>query len=254
MDSIKIENLEVYCNHGVFKEENVLGQKFLVSARLFTDTHNAGLDDNLTESIHYGDVCHFITEYMKSHTFKLIESVAENLARELLLNTNNLNSVELEIKKPWAPIGLPIENVAVNIYRSWHTAYIALGSNIGDKKSYLDTAIDSMSSNPLCRVLRVSDFITTAPVGPVEQDNFLNGALKLKTLYTPHELLDYIHVLEADAKRERKIHWGPRTLDLDILLYDDITIDDDDLIIPHPEMSNRDFVMIPLKQIYRNFK
>ena len=98
-------------------------------------------------------------------------------------------------------------------------------------------------------MLKVSDFLVTAPYGGVEQDDFLNGALALKTLLTPQELLERLHEIEQKAHRERLIHWGPRTLDLDILLYDDLVLDTPDLIIPHVEMHLRDFVLIPLAQI-----
>ena len=86
-DKIKIQNLEVFANHGVFPEENVLGQKFVVSAVLYTDTRKAGQTDELTASIHYGEVSAFIDRYLKEHTFQLLEKVAESLAEELLLQT-----------------------------------------------------------------------------------------------------------------------------------------------------------------------
>ncbi len=135
MDQIKIENLEVFAKHGVFPEENVLGQKFLISATLYTDTRHAGKTDDLTASIHYGEVSQFIDAYMKAHTYQLIERVAESLAEELLLHTKHLQKIELEVKKPWAPVGLPMESVSVKILRKWHTAYIALGSNMGERRS-----------------------------------------------------------------------------------------------------------------------
>ena len=89
-DKIKIQNLEVFANHGVFPEENVLGQKFVVSAVLYTDTRKAGQTDELTASIHYGEVSAFIDRYLKEHTFQLLEKVAESLAEELLLQTKGL--------------------------------------------------------------------------------------------------------------------------------------------------------------------
>ena len=98
-------------------------------------------------------------------------------------------------------------------------------------------------------MIRVSDYLITAPYGGVEQDDFLNGALELKTLLPPEELLHRLHEIEAAAGRERLIHWGPRTLDLDILLYDDVVLDSPDLHIPHREMALRDFVLIPMAQI-----
>ena len=103
-DKIKIQNLEVFANHGVFPEENVLGQKFVVSAVLYTDTRKAGQTDELTASIHYGEVSAFIDRYLKEHTFQLLEKVAESLAEELLLQTKGLQKIRLEIKKPWAPV------------------------------------------------------------------------------------------------------------------------------------------------------
>lgn len=249
MDNIIIKNLEIYCNHGVYREENVLGQKFLVSATLSLNTRKAGIADALDVSVDYASVCKFINEYMKSHTFKLLEAVAEHLSLALFAHFDALHGISLEIKKPWAPIGLPIDYVSVEIHREWHTAYVALGSNLGDKLSYLENAVAAIKNDVSCRLLKISDFIITAPYGPVEQDDFLNGCLKLETLYTPNELLAFLQRLEEAANRSREIHWGPRTLDLDILLYDDVIMNTDDLVIPHPEMHKRDFVLKPLCQI-----
>lgn len=249
MDRIKIQNLEVFGHHGVFSEETKLGQKFLVNATMYTNTRAAGYSDDLEKSINYGEVCHFITGYMQNHTFKLIEAVAEHMSQAMLMEYPFLQKLDLEIRKPWAPIGLPLENVSVEISRGWHTAYIALGSNMGDKEKYLNEAVEKLQQTSDCQVLKVSDFLVTAPYGGVEQDDFLNGALALKTLLTPQELLERLHEIEQEAHRERLIHWGPRTLDLDILLYDDLVLDTPDLIIPHVEMHLRDFVLIPLTQI-----
>ena len=90
---------------------------------------------------------------------------------------------------------------------------------------------------------------STEPYGYTEQDEFLNSVMKIRTILPPHELLDRLHELEQEANRVRVIHWGPRTLDLDILLYDDLILDDEELHIPHIEMHKRDFVLIPLAQI-----
>ena len=249
MDKIHIKNLEVFARHGVFPEENVLGQKFVVSAVLYTSTREAGRADDLAKSIHYGEVSRFITEFMEQNTFQLLETAAERLAEELLLNTERLEKIRLEIKKPWAPVGLPLETVSVEIERGWHTAYIALGSNLGDKEANLRLGVEGLRSIRGCRVEAVSDFLVTVPYGGVEQDDFLNGAMKIRTLLTPHELLERLHEIEQEAKRERVVRWGPRTLDLDILLYDDLILDEEDLHIPHIEMYKRDFVLKPLCQI-----
>jgi dihydroneopterin aldolase/2-amino-4-hydroxy-6-hydroxymethyldihydropteridine diphosphokinase len=249
MDKITIKNLEIFANHGVFPEENVLGQKFVVSAVLHTETRKAGLTDRLADSVNYGEVSHFIKKFVEGHTFCLLESVAERLVQELLLAFPLVQQVDLEIQKPWAPVGLPLDTVSVSISRGWHKAYIALGSNMGDKKDYLDQAVLQLKLHPCCQVVGVADYLETEPYGGVEQDNFLNSALELRTLLPPEELLDLLHEIEQKAGRERLIHWGPRTLDLDILLYDDLVMDSPDLCIPHMELHKRDFVLKPLAQL-----
>ncbi len=249
MDKIKIENLEIFANHGVFPEENKLGQKFIVSAILYTDTRKAGKTDDLTTSIHYGEVSQFIDNYVRKNTFQLLERLAESLAEELLLQVTHLEKVQIEVKKPWAPIGLPLETVSVTIGRGWHTAYIALGSNIGNKQQFLDEAVNSLRKIKGCIVTKVSDYLMTEPYGVTEQDEFLNGCLEMRSLLTPRELLEELHRIELEAGRERKIHWGPRTLDLDILFYDDCVIQEPDFCVPHVDMQNRDFVLKPLCQI-----
>ncbi|MGM9640462.1 MAG: 2-amino-4-hydroxy-6-hydroxymethyldihydropteridine diphosphokinase [Faecousia sp.] len=249
MDQIKIRGLEIFANHGVFPEENVLGQKFVVSAVLYTDTRQAGRTDQLEHSVNYGAVSQFIKNFVTGHTWKLLETVANRLAEAILLEYPLVQQVELEIQKPWAPVGLPLDTVSVSICRGWHRAYIALGSNMGDKKGYLDFAVESLGKRHDCRVKRVSSYLVTAPYGGVEQDDFLNGALELETLLEPRELLDALHEIEQGANRVREIHWGPRTLDLDILLYDDLVLDEPDLQIPHVEMHKRDFVLTPLAEI-----
>ena len=232
-DKIKIENLEVFARHGVFPEENRLGQKFLVSAVLYMDVREAGKTDKLGASADYGEVCRFIDTFMKEHTYKLIERVAESLAAELLTRIPKLEKVKVEIGKPWAPVGLPLKTVSVEIERQWHTAYVALGSNMGDRRAFLDGAVMSLGRLPHTKVVKVSSYYETPPYGMTEQADFLNGCLKLLTLLTPEELLDGLLGIEREAGRERVVRWGPRTLDLDIIFYDSLVLESEDLCIPH---------------------
>lgn len=251
-DKVQIRNLEIFAKHGVFPEENRLGQKFLISLTMYLHTRNAGKTDDLEKSVNYGEVSGFMTAYMKENPCKLIEAAAENLAEELLLRYPLVAGVTLELKKPWAPVGLPLETVSVEITRFWHKAYLGLGSNMGDKKGYLDQAVKSLEKTRGCYVEKVSSYLVTKPYGGVEQDDFLNACLVLKTFLPPQELLDRLHEIEQNAHRERIIHWGPRTLDLDILLYDDEVLETDTLIIPHVEMHRREFVLKPLAEIVPN--
>ncbi len=249
MDKIVIKGLEVFARHGVLKEENALGQKFIISAELFCDTRAAGRTDKLENSVNYAKVCALIKETMTKNTYKLIETAAESIAEQILLGFSKIKSVKISVKKPWAPILTNVDYVGVEITRARHTAYIALGSNIGDTTGHLAGAVKEIDESRYCSVRKVSDFIVTKPVGGVEQDDFLNGCIEVETLLLPHELLDFLHEIEDRHGRERKIRWGPRTLDLDIILYDDIVLNDADLTIPHPEAANRAFVLEPLAQI-----
>lgn len=249
MDQIIIENLEIFGYHGVFEEEAFLGQKFIVDARLYLDTRPAGQTDDLTQSLDYGEVCQFIKKLVETERYMLIEKIAEEIASGLLLTYDLLQKVEITVKKPWAPVRVHLDTVAVRIERGWHTVYLSIGSNMGDKEGYLDFAIDRLNALPDTKVTEVSDYIETEPYGDVEQDNFLNGALEIQTLKSPEELLDTTMAIEQEAHRERIVHWGPRTLDIDILFYDDAIIHTKRLTIPHIEIPKRTFVLEPLAAI-----
>ncbi len=249
LDEIRIEDLEIFAHHGVYDFETKEGQNFYVNAVLYTHTGEAGLKDDLNLSTNYGEVCHFIHDWMQEHTCLLIEAVAERLAEALLLQFPLVWELDMEIRKPHAPIGLPFSSVSVKIHRGWHRVFVALGSNIGDSQGYITGAIESMKQEKTIRVKKVSTLITTKPYGGVEQEDFLNGAMEIETLLSPNDLLDKLHELEARAQRVREIHWGPRTLDLDILFYDDLVYGDEVLEIPHIDLQNRDFVLKPMNEI-----
>ena len=253
-DQIRIEELEVYAHHGVYPEENEKGQHFYVNATLYTNTRPAGIADDLRLSTNYGEVCQFITEFMQQHTFQLIETVVEWTAYEVLQHFPLVQGLDLEIRKPEAPIPLPFGSVSVAIHREWHEAYIAVGSNMGDSRGHIAKALGQLEKHKDIQVTKVSGLLETLPYGGVEQDNFVNGMFEIRTLLTPEELLRELHKIEASEGRERKIHWGPRTLDLDIIFYDDLIYSSEDLVIPHVDMENRYFVLKPLSELTPNFR
>lgn len=246
MDQISIKNLRVFAYHGVYEQEKEKGQNFCVNAVLHTDTEKAGMSDDIADAVDYGAVCLFIAEFMRENRFDLLEAVAGRLAEAVLFEFPAVEKIELEVEKPDAPIPLRFDSVSVRIERGWHKAYIALGSNMGDRLSYLEDAVINLKEDSFFRNIRVSDYIETAPYGGVEQDDFLNGVLEAETLYSPEGLLARLQKEEQLAKRTREVHWGPRTLDLDILLYDDLILSEKELTIPHPDMKNRAFVLEPL--------
>lgn len=254
MDEIRIDNLEVYAYHGVLPEENQKGQPFFINAILYLDLRASGLNDDITKTANYALVAELCHEFMIKNTYQLIETVAEKLAIEILTQFSEIQRLDLEIRKPYAPVGYPLESVSVRISRQWHHVYLSIGSNIGDRERYISDAIQKLSSRSDVREVNVSKLLVTKPYGGVEQEDFLNGAVAIQTLLTPLELLDVIHQIEKEAGRERHIHWGPRTLDLDIVFYDKEIMETDELVIPHIDMENRYFVLKPLSELAPNYR
>ncbi len=130
-----------------------------------------------------------------------------------------------------------------------HRAYIGLGSNLGERNDILNGAVESLNDRPLIEVTRVSSFIETDPVGGPPQPPYLNGAAEMNTVLSPIKLLYTLHDIEQDFGRERLERWGPRTLDLDLLLYEQQIIDTNVLTVPHPRLHTRRFVLEPLNEI-----
>lgn len=125
--------------------------------------------------------------------------------------------------------------------RSFDIAYIALGSNIGDRAAYLARARSALATLPESRIVAESSIEETDPIGPVEQGAFLNQMVAIETRLSPRDLLHELQAIEHREGRDRTVRWGPRTLDLDIVRFDRQTADEPSLKIPHPELQNRDF-------------
>ncbi|MDY6028902.1 MAG: 2-amino-4-hydroxy-6-hydroxymethyldihydropteridine diphosphokinase [Acidaminococcaceae bacterium] len=132
-------------------------------------------------------------------------------------------------------------------------AYIALGSNLGDKKANLLQALELMKAKGI-EVKRVSSFRVTAPYGVTDQPDFLNAVCEVVSCFAPEELLALLLDIESSMGRVRLRHWGERNIDLDLLLYGDLCLHSDTLILPHPELQNRDFVMEPLCELAPSLK
>ncbi len=133
-------------------------------------------------------------------------------------------------------------------------AYIALGSNIGERYTYLTEAIQFLNKNPYIQVDDISSVYETEPVGYTDQSCFLNLVIKISTNLSPQELLKVTQKVENDLGRKREIRWRPRTIDLDILLYNQENIEAENLIVPHPRMFERAFVIVPLLEINQDIK
>lgn len=125
-------------------------------------------------------------------------------------------------------------------------AFIGLGSNLENPAAQLARAVAELAALPQTTLVAQSPFYASRPVGPQDQPDFVNGAVWLRTDLEPHALLDHLQAIEQAHGRERLRHWGPRTLDLDILLFGQATLNDERLVVPHRELANRDFALQPL--------
>ncbi|WP_409252502.1 2-amino-4-hydroxy-6-hydroxymethyldihydropteridine diphosphokinase [Bacillus sp. SCS-153A] len=133
-------------------------------------------------------------------------------------------------------------------------AYLSLGSNVGDREHYLKDAIRTLNEHHEIEVTRVSSIYETDPVGFTEQGKFLNLVLEIRTSLKAETLLRQCLQVEKDLGREREFRWGPRIIDLDILLYNEENIETEELIVPHPRMHERSFVLVPLTELSQTIK
>ena len=128
-------------------------------------------------------------------------------------------------------------------------AYLSLGSNIGDRAAHLSMGLEGLMNLPQTRLRAVSALYETEPVGPVAQGPFFNICAEIDTWLTPHALLHGLLAIEVATGRSRRERWGPRTLDIDILVFGDERIEEEELSLPHPRLSDRAFVLMPLADI-----
>ena len=129
------------------------------------------------------------------------------------------------------------------------TAFVGIGSNLGDREDNLRRAVELLSVEDGVDVTAVSEIRGTEPVGPVEQGPFLNGAVRIETELGPRELLERLLAVEQRLGRVREERWGPRTIDLDLLLYGDEVVDEPGLTVPHPRLHERRFALEPLADL-----
>ena len=249
MDKIYLKDIEIFANHGVFQEEKNLGQKFLLTLELSLDIKEAASTYDLSKSVHYGELCHKVIDVFQEETLDLIESVVNKVANFILDNYPMVKSVKVLLKKPWAPIGRHLDYAAVEITRERHFAYITMGSNMGNKEENFKNAMKKIEEVSGIKIIKTSSLIVTEPWGNENQEEFLNAAIKVETYLTPRELMSELLRIEHELGRVREIKWGPRIIDLDIVLYDDIVSNDEFVILPHPLMHLRDFVLKPLNEI-----
>ena len=256
MDKIILNDMIFYGYHGVLPEENQLGQKFRVDMELLLNLSPAARTDMLDMTISYADVfalCKEITEG-RAKPCKLLEALADQLVEAVLDEYPQVAACKVSVTKENPPIAGHFGSAAVEIkrLRRAHLAFLSLGTNIGDREGFLQLAISGLNVEQEIRILKASSIYETKPVGLEEQADFLNMVLVVETSLTPSKLLQQCQEIEAIIGRERTVRWGPRTIDIDILLYDNEIIESENLIIPHPRMHERAFVLVPLVEVALN--
>jgi dihydroneopterin aldolase/2-amino-4-hydroxy-6-hydroxymethyldihydropteridine diphosphokinase len=247
MDQINVQGIEFFAYHGVLDSEKQQGQFFRVDCTFSFDTSTC--HDDLTRTINYGDLAQDVVQFSQKNRYNLIETLANELAQHLLLQYQCMEEITITIHKPHAPIPVHFTNVTTTVTRGWKTCYLGIGSNLGNRKENLDLVRLEIAKENRMIELAASSYIETEPYGVTDQPRFLNAAIKVKTIFTPSQLLMFCHKVEHLAGRVKTRHWGERTLDVDILLYSNEVIFTSELKIPHPELHLRSFVLKPLCEI-----
>lgn len=250
--TIILKDYEVVACHGVNPEEKVNPQRFLFTVKVDTDFARAKATDNIDNTVSYSAVKKVVKRVAEGDSFDLIETLAYTVAKSVLLAFPLADSVDVLVKKPDAPMSGTFDYVAVETALKWTECYLALGSNEGDRNAYLDLAIKMLGEDDNIKDIKESERLYTEAYGGVATGEFVNSCVRLKTIYTPHELLSKIGEIEKAGDRVRTVHWGDRTLDVDIIFFGDQVIGDDDLAVPHPDMQNREFVLKPLFELCPN--
>lgn len=253
-DQIEINGLRVVTIVGALPHEREIPQPLQIDLCLDVDLHDAGTTDELGDTVHYGLVADQVVAVVAESKDILLERLVARIADDVLA-FDRVEAVEVVLTKLRPPIAVDAENTAVRIRRTRaeaalpprtsQTAYVALGSNLGDRMAYLRYAVRSLG-----HVTAMSEVYETDPVGgPDDQGAYLNMVVEIETSLDPFALLRRCQRIEAEALRQRVVQWGPRTLDVDIVLFGDLAMTGPDLTLPHPRYAERRFVLAPLSDV-----
>jgi dihydroneopterin aldolase / 2-amino-4-hydroxy-6-hydroxymethyldihydropteridine diphosphokinase len=250
-DRIHLRGVEAVGYHGVFLDEKRDGQTFVVDVVLELNLAAAGASDDLVQTVSYADIADEVVARITGPSFDLIERLAEVVADDVLRH-DLVDAVTVTVHKPQAPVGHLFSDVAVEVHRRRGVpVVVALGANVGEPRATLESAVRAVGALPGMRVRTVSPLVETDPVGGPEQPAYLNAVLLGETTLRPEALLSKLHEVEADHGRTREVHWGARTLDLDLIQVgmpgaaSELRADRAELTLPHPRAHDRGFVLVP---------
>jgi dihydroneopterin aldolase/2-amino-4-hydroxy-6-hydroxymethyldihydropteridine diphosphokinase len=252
-DRIDITGLVVTTVVGALTHEREQRQPVRIDLSLHVDLRDAGRTDELADTANYGDVTERVADAVREAKDVLLERLAERVA-EVAVGFDRVEGVDVTITKVRPPVPEVVDTTSVRIHRRRadfgqqtrraHTAIVALGSNLGDREAYLRLAMSRLGE-----VVAASQVFETDPVGPEGQGAYLNMVAVVRTWLDPYGFIRRCQQIESEAMRQRTVRWGPRTLDVDLLFYDDVTIDDPELTVPHPRVAERRFVLAPLSEV-----
>ncbi|UYQ77693.1 2-amino-4-hydroxy-6-hydroxymethyldihydropteridine diphosphokinase [Glutamicibacter sp. JL.03c] len=246
MDRISIYGISATGYHGVFEHEKRDGQEFIIDVVLHVDITRAAASDNVLDTVHYGEVSELVVEQIQAGPWDLIEKLGSEIADAILAAYPSVQHIDVVVHKPQAPIPVPFTDVTISLTRAQkqHTAIIALGANLGDPQATLAQAVEDLGEE--LEILNLSPLAITKPVGgPPDQPDYTNQVIEVRTRRSAHELLDLCQSIEAKHHRTREVRWEARTLDLDVITYDQLRLDDERLTLPHPRAAIRGFVLAP---------
>ena len=250
MDKITLSKMEFEGHTGCLDFEKTDGQKFIVSLDIFLDRIKGCYTDDLTDTVDYAMIYEEVKKIVTEDKGNLIECLAQKVADCVLAADGRILKVIVNISKPEAPVKGIFETMAVTIERRRKEyVVLSLGSNLGDREANILAAEQALRDLSGTEDFRYASIYETEPVGLEDQPYFLNTCVGFYTDIDPFELLDRIHVIENDLLRKREVHWGPRTIDIDIIFYGDEVIMKPELTIPHPRWYLRSFVTVPLRDI-----
>lgn len=256
MDHLRMCDMKFHGFTGCLPEEKVNGQTFIVTVDMCFERNKGAVTDNLEDTVNYAELYELIKRFVTTSKGDLIENLAYEIGGIILNYTMLPDSVVVTVSKPEAPVEGDFRTMEVSIERKRsqankmiHNAVLALGSNMGDKEEYLREAVKELMASGHIEVVARGGLYETEPVGYADQPYFYNTVVEVMTDLAPLELLDLTQSIENKLHRVRTIRNGPRTIDIDILLYEDLKIESERLIVPHPRMYERAFVLCPLKDI-----
>lgn len=249
MHHIVMRNMKFYGYHGCLDFEKENGQWFIITVDIGCDYLPGAVTDELEGTVNYADAYDRIKRIATELKFNLIEKLAYEIGRCVLLNYNLASEVTVMVHKPDAPVEGEFECMETSIHLKRHEVVISFGSNMGDREDIIRTALGMINKRDDTSVVRVSSLYETEPVGYADQADFLNGAAIIKTIIEPLDFLHMLQKIELDLHRVRTIKNGPRTIDLDVVTFDDISSNDEELTLPHPRMHERAFVLVPMKEL-----